>query len=62
MTIDPDMIQKFKEEAHDKSETIDPDNEHDWYSLTLGWALGKGMTPEDAAAFAIHIRYHTELG
>ena len=27
----------FKRNVHDHSAEIDPDNEQDWYSLTLGW-------------------------
>ncbi len=55
-------VQLFKEECHDKAKEIDPANEHDWYSLTLGWALAKGMEPKKAQIFAIYIRYETDLG
>ena len=41
---------------------VDPGNEQDWFSLTLGWAIAKGLEPEEAHKFAIHIRYHTALG
>jgi len=30
--------------------------------LTLGWAVAKGLTPEAAYNFAVHIRYKTDLG
>lgn len=53
---------QFKAEIHDRAEEVDPSNEYDWWSLTLGWAIGKGMDPETAAEFATHIRYHTDLG
>lgn len=56
------LVTAFKIEVHDRSEEIDPENDEDWCSLTLGWAIGKGLSPDDALAFASHIRYHTELG
>jgi hypothetical protein len=52
----------FEVEVHNRASEVDPDNEQDWFSLTLGWAIGKGLKPEDAHEFALHIRYHTELG
>lgn len=52
----------FKTECHDRSKEIDYSQEQDWYSLTLGWAIGKGLEPEEAHDFALHIRYHTDLG
>ncbi len=41
---------------------LDPNNEYDWYSITLGWAIGKGLTLDDAENFATYIRYQTDLG
>lgn len=52
----------FKEEVNDKAKKVDPDNEQDWYSLTLGWAIAKGMSPNMAHDFATYIRYETPLG
>jgi hypothetical protein len=52
----------FKAEINDRAEEIDSSNEQDWFSLTLGWAIGKGLTPEDAHEFARYIRYETPLG
>lgn len=56
------LIPIFKAEVHDKAAEVDPNDEHDWHSLTLGWAIAKGLSPSDADAFALHIRYNTELG
>ena len=56
------LIPLFKTECHDRATEIDPYSEEIWSSLTLGWAIGRGLSPEDARAFANHIRYHTELG
>jgi hypothetical protein len=57
-----ELIELFKAECHDRATEIDPDSEEVWSSLTLGWAIAKGLSPEEARDFAIHIRYHTELG
>jgi hypothetical protein len=56
------LERKFKLEVHDRSNAIDHSNEQDWFSLTLGWAIGKGLSPDEANDFAFHIRYHTKLG
>ncbi|KKM71653.1 hypothetical protein LCGC14_1428520 [marine sediment metagenome] len=52
----------FKYDVHDKANEIDPNDEHLWSSLTLGWALGRGMNPKKAVAFSRHIRHHTRFG
>ena len=56
------MTADFKTEVHDKQDDIDPGSDYYWYEITLGWAIAKGLTPNDAHAFANHIRYYTELG
>lgn len=55
------LIAIFTHEVSENGKKIDPDNEHDWRSLTLGWALAKGLEPNDANDFAIYVRYNTEL-
>lgn len=39
-----------------------PSGTEDWYSLCVGWALGKGLNPVEAHEFAQHIRYNTNMG
>mgnify|MGYP003333640418 FL=1 len=56
------LEQEFKREVDDRAKDVDPGNEQDWFSLTLGWAIAKGLEPEEAHKFAIHIRYYTALG
>lgn len=59
------FVDLFEREVHDRAGEIDSPNELDWYSLTLGWAIAKGMgleEPSEAHQFALHIRYHTDLG
>lgn len=60
--IDMLMVDIFKTEVHDRAKQVDPSEEQDWYSLTLGWALAKGMDPDEANEFAMYIRYNTNLG
>jgi hypothetical protein len=60
--INEETVALFKKEVSDRAKKIDPDNDQDWFSLTLGWAVAKGMTPSKAHEFAIHIRYNTDLG
>ena len=55
------LIELFKKEVTDRSEEVDPCEEEHWGSLTLGWAIAKGLSPEDAKEFAVYIRYNTEL-
>jgi hypothetical protein len=57
-----ELIEPFKTECHSRAGEIDAENSQDWYSLTLGWAIAKGLSPADAQDFAVHIRYKTELG
>ena len=52
----------FKKEVNDRAKDVDPGNDQDWFSLTLGWAIGKGLSPDEAHDFARYIRYETPLG
>jgi len=56
------LIPLFKTECHYCSEEIDEYNEEDWRSLTIGWAIAKGLSPKEARDFARHIKYDTQLG
>jgi len=56
------LTEEWKKDVYDRSNDVDPENKEDWYSLALGYALGKGKTPKFAIKFASHIRYKTELG
>ena len=60
--FDEALIDQFKTEVSDRAEEVDESNSEDWFSLTIGWAIGKGLEPEPAHMFAIYIRYHTDLG
>lgn len=58
------LTEQFKNEVHDKI-TVENEDEfmdEDFKSLTLGWAIAKGLSFEDAFDFASYIRYNTNLG
>lgn len=55
------LIPLFKSEVTDKMMEVDPNGSEDWFSLTLGWAIAKGLNPVDANFLASHIRYNTDL-
>lgn len=56
-----DLLYLFKKEVHDLADDVDPSFEEDWKSLTIGWAIAKGLEPEAAREFAIYVRYNTDL-
>ena len=45
-----------------KAKEIDPSNEQDWYSMSLGFFIGKGLSIKDAHELSTYIRYHTKWG
>lgn len=51
----------FGQEVQPHAKVIDPGDEEDWHSLTIGWALAKGVPPKDAVEFATYLRYETDL-
>lgn len=56
------LLTQFKTEVDDRSGEVDQYDEHDWLSLTVGWAIAKGLSPEDANDFATYVRYNTDMG
>jgi len=55
------LVEEYRAEVYDKANFIDPDDEHCWVSLTVGWALGKGLEFVEANDFAIQVVYHVEF-
>lgn len=51
------LAQVFKTEVCKKKRWIDPEQEQDWYSLSLGWAIAKGLVIKDAHEFSLYVRY-----
>lgn len=46
------LLDDYGTEILGRAEDIDPGNEEDWNSMTIGWAIAKGLTIDDAKAFA----------
>ena len=42
----------FKVEILDQDKAIDPEETYEWETLVYGWALGKGLTPQEALKYA----------
>lgn len=55
------VYESVKEELDNKVSEIDPAGNLDWEDLTIGWAIGKGYTIEQALDIGPWIRYHTDL-
>lgn len=51
------LVLVFKKQVCDRDDDIDPNDDQDWYSLSIGWALAKGLEPQDAYQFAEWMRY-----
>lgn len=47
----------FEKEVVLQSKEIDPNFDEDWFSLSMGWSIAKGMTPAQAHEFSIWLRY-----
>lgn len=62
MEIMDQITKEWKQDVYDRSDRVDPENGEDWYSLALGYALGKGHSPEFSIKFANYIRYETDFG
>lgn len=57
-----EALELFREEIDNKGAEIDEENELDWYSITIGWAIAKGFTPKESLEIATYIRYNTDMG
>lgn len=51
------IMYEFKTEVCDKSQDIDPEEDEDWSSLSLGYFLAKGLSIEEAQNLACEVRY-----
>lgn len=60
--FDSYLIDQFVEEVDERAEDIDPDDQEDWSSLIIGWAIAKGLKPEAARTFCDYIHRFTEYG
>jgi len=52
-----ELLEKFRKEICERSKEIDEDSQQDWYSLSLGFFLACGATPQQAHELSIEVRY-----
>jgi hypothetical protein len=64
MELAPEQLKQFKAlsdqfttECVNHHEVIDGPDGQDWYALSLGWAIAKGLSVTDGHKFAIWKRY-----
>lgn len=47
----------WKREVLDQAHDIDPNNESRWGDLAMGYALGKGLSPDQAVDFELYLSH-----
>lgn len=56
-----DLVPEWNAEVYGKGEQIDPGNEFDWFSLAIGFAIGRGLNIDNARKFAFHVSYEINV-
>jgi len=49
----------YKSKVCDHAAEIDPSNQFDWFSLSLGFFLGHGLTINEAHSLSLWVGYET---
>ena len=49
-----ELLKAWDTEICQKQELIDPENEQDWNSMFIGFALGKGFSIEEATDYDLY--------
>lgn len=57
-----ELVEMFRKEVHEPCAESEDFMDVHWGDMTLGFFLGKGLSPEDAWDLALHVRYHTPWG
>lgn len=47
----------FYREVISRAREVDPEEELDWFALGIGWAIAKGLIPDEAYKFSMYARY-----
>lgn len=55
------LVTKWRENVYNFSGLIDPLEQEHWPSLALGYALGNGLSPEDAQEFQRYVNFCIRL-
>lgn len=54
------LFKEFKKDVCLKAKEVDPGDEQDWFSLSLGYFLAKGCSPEESWDLSSEVRYDLE--
>jgi hypothetical protein len=57
-----DLKEVVVKELLSKRAEIDPERDHNWLDIVVGWGIAKGLTPNEANLFACHIIYPNVMG
>ena len=49
--MEKDLNEQWISEVYVNSKEVDEHNQEDWHSLCLGWAIGKGLSIQEAKDF-----------
>lgn len=52
------MLVVFHRDVFSRSAEVDESDDLDWRDLVYGWAIGKGLSFDDAWQFSLYVRYH----
>jgi hypothetical protein len=52
-----EALQSFKRNVCDRAEEVDPDDQYDWFSLSMGYFLAIGCTLNQAHNLSLDARY-----
>lgn len=52
-----DILLAFKADVCERSNEVDAEEEQDWFGISLGYFIAKGVKPERAHLMSVHVRY-----
>jgi hypothetical protein len=53
-----ELVLQYQTEIWNREKEIDRHSEEDWSSMTLGWAIAKGLAPKEAKKFKLYVTYY----
>jgi hypothetical protein len=54
-----DAAKAYKRLVCDQSDEVDPQGEQDWFSMSLGFFMGYGLTLDEAHSLSLWVAYET---
>lgn len=52
-----ELMLQYQQEIWNREAEIDRYSQEDWSSITLGWAIAKGLKPKEAKKFRDYVTY-----